>query len=502
MNFRTRLILTLSLALTAGLVVVLLASLNQVSRVVKEEQQRLLDSNLAVTMQRIRAHQQKLTASELTGFYADGYRRRRVVELVQQNVLADAGHELVIVNGSGQVLTGPWGTEKPPDLTFRTGGNVTHYEWQGQTWQIEYRWFAPWQWYVGFTTSKQALDGGIRHYILQLAFWLVLGMIFCIGVVVLVLRRLTSPLTNFARNVRQMSTDGQFNPIAYDGSNDEIGHLVNAFNDLVGRLSHRARNLQHEVDSRARVIEEQQMKLANSARLSALGEMAGGIAHEINNPLAILSGASELIKRLLERETISEPRVFKSLAITSRTISRIAEVVEGLRTISRDSSGDPMLPTTLRSILNETLPLIREKYLHHGIEIEVLASEAALDSPIMSRGVQISQVLLNLLNNTYDALDGLPEKFVRIEAGLTGKNLEIRVVDAGRGIPEAIHNKIFQPFFTTRRIGEGTGLGLSISRSTIQDHGGRLELDTAASHTTFVICLPVLEDPIVRSTPA
>lgn len=106
------------------------------------------------------------------------------------------------------------------------------------------------------------------------------------------------------------------------------------------------------------------------------------------------------------------------------------------------------------------------------------------------RGVQISQVLLNLLNNAFDAIELLPEKWIKLDAMKMEDTIVIHVTDSGHGIPEEEREKIFQPFYTTKPIGKGTGLGLSLSRKIVQDHKGTLTLDTNSAHTRFVIKIP------------
>jgi signal transduction histidine kinase len=106
------------------------------------------------------------------------------------------------------------------------------------------------------------------------------------------------------------------------------------------------------------------------------------------------------------------------------------------------------------------------------------------------RPTEISQVLLNLLNNAVDAVQPLAEKWVELQVRSAGKDVEISVMDSGKGIPEKIRDKVGQPFFTTKVVGHGTGLGLSISRGIVEAHGGHLNLDTQCEHTRFVVTLP------------
>ncbi len=252
------------------------------------------------------------------------------------------------------------------------------------------------------------------------------------------------------------------------------------------------------------VIEHQQAMIA-SAKMSALGEMAGGIAHEINNPLAVIQSLSEQMveilspgtaggsgARAIDRETLSQ-----MATMVHGTSERIARIVTGLRSFSRDGSRDSFEPVRIRSVIDESLGLCSEKFRSRGVRVTVrdFPSELTLEG----RGTQISQVLLNLLNNAFDAVEPLPGKQIWIEVGDLGEEVEIRVRDGGGGIPEDLRRRIFQPFFTTKEIGRGTGLGLSISLGIAQAHGGTLTLDERSENTCFVLRLPKTTERSPRS---
>ncbi len=233
---------------------------------------------------------------------------------------------------------------------------------------------------------------------------------------------------------------------------------------------------------------ENDMRLRQATKLTALGEMAGGIAHEINNPLSILRGFVDLMQRHMGRDYI-DPEVFRQYLMRSRaTIDRISRIVSGMRRISRDSSKDSMQPYAVNALLDDALDFVQEKFRGHGIRLDVL--RAAPDELVVCRPVEISQVLLNLLTNSFHALEGRPGGWVRIGVQADATRLCIQVEDGGAGVPEELREKIFQPFFTTKDIGKGMGLGLSVSRRILESHGGRLFLEPRSAHTCFVLELP------------
>lgn len=229
-------------------------------------------------------------------------------------------------------------------------------------------------------------------------------------------------------------------------------------------------------------------KAQHSLRLAALGEMAGGIAHEINNPLAIIRGRSDHLTILSRKGTLTHEKLIETTNKINSTVDRISKVVTGLRAFSRDTEHDPYSEAFVAQIVQDTLLLCQgrlEKY-----QIRLTVSEIDPNLKIECRSTQISQVLLNLINNARDAIMGLGEKWININVTDLDNQIEIRVTDSGLGIPETVQTKIFEPFFTTKEVGQGTGMGLSISAGIIKDHQGILSLNKISDHTEFVICLP------------
>ncbi len=241
------------------------------------------------------------------------------------------------------------------------------------------------------------------------------------------------------------------------------------------------------------MIEQQRAALVHSARLSALGEMAGGIAHEINNPLAIIRGVGEQIETLALEPQPDARRLGVLSGRLVTTVDRIAAIVSGLRDFSRDGEGDPFQVMRIKDLVLKTLTLCSEKFKTHGIQIETAGLEPAV--LIRCQPVRFSQVLVNLFNNAFDALDGLPESS-RKSLILTARDLnadfvELAVRDTGPGIPEDLVQKIMIPFFTTKPIGHGTGLGLSIASGICEAHGGRLGYSRGPEGgACFTITLP------------
>ena len=261
--------------------------------------------------------------------------------------------------------------------------------------------------------------------------------------------------------------------------------LTDANLHLEDKVIERTRELEQ---SKATIMQHQQ-SLIYSAKLSSLGEMAGGIAHEINTPLAIISMRTEQIEELIADGNLDEFKVLKNLHVIKSTTNRIAKIIAGLRFFASDAKKAPTEPISISKIIEETLSLCREKFSSHGVEIEV-KNESSVQPYVECRPIELSQVFLNLLNNSFDAVSEQAEKWVRVEIKDQDPYVEVSFVDSGVGISSEIQDKIMQPFFTTKDIGKGTGLGLSISRGIIESHQGKLQLAPNHPNTCFRVLLP------------
>lgn len=236
-------------------------------------------------------------------------------------------------------------------------------------------------------------------------------------------------------------------------------------------------------------LEGERARVAFSSKMATLGEMAGGIAHEINNPVTIIDGYATQLSVWVDQEPFDKLRVKVQAKKISDTVMRIARIVRGLRTFSRDGTHDPLQRTEIRSLVEDTLGLCTEKFRINDIKLFTpTAADMAL--AIDCRPTELSQVLLNLLFNAKDAVSDLAEKWVKLEIVDVSDFIELSVTDSGRGIPLEIRERMMQPFFTTKDVGQGTGLGLSISRGIVEAHGGRLYYDEKSPNTRFVVVIP------------
>ncbi|MCX6119133.1 MAG: ATP-binding protein [Proteobacteria bacterium] len=239
------------------------------------------------------------------------------------------------------------------------------------------------------------------------------------------------------------------------------------------------------------LLEEERAKVIQLSKLSALGEMAGGIAHEINTPLTVITLNAQLIEKNLIDGNENRDDMLRRAQSIVRVVGRIAKIISGLKGFSRDAAGDPWTKFTLRELIDLTLDLCQEKFKNNGVKL--IFSDTESTHLVHGQSVHLSQALLNLLNNSFDAIQNHSQKWIRIDIEQTTEWLRLKVSDCGEGLSTDIAKKLFQPFFTTKDVGHGTGLGLSISRNILKTHGGDLFYDESAKNTCFVIQLPRLD---------
>jgi len=232
--------------------------------------------------------------------------------------------------------------------------------------------------------------------------------------------------------------------------------------------------------------ERQQLefKLIQSEKMAAIGQLAAGIAHEIRNPLAIITNALYDLSALLEDPC---PDVREDLQIANAEMSRAQEIISNLLEFARDNQTE-FQPVDLNALIERTLKLMNKYLQNNGVRAQsVLGAIEACD--VNENGMR--QVLLNLITNAVQAMPKGGE--LRIETvALPGGRTRLSIADTGVGIPPERLGRIFNPFFTTKAPGEGTGLGLSVVHTVVKNAGGTIEVSSTPDRgTTFVIELPI-----------
>ena len=225
-------------------------------------------------------------------------------------------------------------------------------------------------------------------------------------------------------------------------------------------------------------------------RIIALSNMAGGLAHEISNPLSIIYGtASELLDLAKTEAMLPGNEVLEASTTIIKTSDRAIRILRGLRGFAREAGNDPMECASLHEIVEQAVQMQEARFSRHGVELRV---ELPASLPLIQcREIQIGQIVTNLLNNAFDAIveQNCAERWVLLQLRQIGERLELDVIDSGLGVDDTAREHLMDPFFTTKTRGLGMGVGLSLSRAIAHDHGGTLELCRGTEHTCFRLTL-------------
>lgn len=320
-----------------------------------------------------------------------------------------------------------------------------------------------------------------------------------IGIVVarrvaLLLARPVKELESLARRVAA----GERGVRIKKSSEDEIGDLADEFNRMSAALTEQEqeirelnRNLEEKVRIRTEELEEKshlllkvQQDLAKAERLAAVGELAAGVAHEINNPLAIIRGNSELVQMALPPDSGCQ----EELHIIAAATGRIERIVANLLTFAR-SEKKRISRVPLAALLGDIITQIG-----HQVPLEKITVQTDMDAgvEIEADADQLRQVFTNLLLNGIQAMPDGGELLVSVGSDAAAGVCEVTVSDTGVGIAAEHLDKIFNPFFTTRS--SGTGLGLSVSYGIVKDHGGEISVEsTPGKGSRFRVTLPFMQ---------
>ncbi|HSN14948.1 MAG TPA: ATP-binding protein [Anaeromyxobacteraceae bacterium] len=284
-------------------------------------------------------------------------------------------------------------------------------------------------------------------------------------------RRITAPLRHLQQAALRVGAGELGTQVPVEGRG-ETAELAAAFNRMSGELADR--------ESR---LSEAHTQLSRADKLSAVGELAASIAHEVKNPVTAVVGYAQL-----GRETLDLAEAHELFGLVEQQGWRAGEVLQSLLEFTRrePTAPEPVAPAAL---VDETLRLLRHPLRLRGVTV---TSELAEGLPtVLAHAGELQQVLVNLLLNAADAMEGREQRRVTVRASAGEGQVLLAVSDSGTGIPPELRGKIFQPFFTTKKGRDGTGLGLSVSQRIVKDLGGEIRLEsTVGEGSTFTVVLP------------
>lgn len=340
--------------------------------------------------------------------------------------------------------------------------------------------------YVGVLEKPYA---GVRNKAIVLfAALSVLGMSVAIGLGYFLEWKIIAPITRLSEAAAEVSR-GNLHPDLGPLEKGEIGVVQRAFSSMLEAIRDRETRQQRETES----------KLVMAQKLSSIGRLAAGVAHEVNNPLTGVLTCGHL---LLQREDLDE-EAREMLRVIVDATERVRRIVKSLLDFSRQTSLS-MEPTDINRVVLDTLPLVENQAAIKGVALRFEPGEGI--PPVPMDVQQVKSVLLNLLINALDATEagGAVEVSSRVALSMSREGtkrlgVELSVKDTGCGVPPENLERIFEPFFSTKEVGKGTGLGLAVAYGIVARHGGVIRVQSQVGKgTEFTIWLPLDEQDTAR----
>lgn len=264
-----------------------------------------------------------------------------------------------------------------------------------------------------------------------------------------------------------------------------------------------------EQQVRARLMDEHrdrvraQAAIAHASKLASLGEMTEEIAHEIKNPVAVIDAYAQQLGEEVDKGELTPGKVQEFVERIRNVVRRMDAIIKGLRAYGHRDDQEPFRDVPVAEIVSDTMSFCEWRFKRAGVELRL--PKVPPHWGVQCRPVQIGQVLVNLLNNAFDAIQGKFEKpWIEVSVEAHRDSISIAVTDCGAGIPKSVESHLMEAFFTTKNSGQGLGLGLAISNQIVKSHGGTLSVDHSRPHTTFVVKLPCRQGgaPIMKSKAA
>ncbi len=238
-------------------------------------------------------------------------------------------------------------------------------------------------------------------------------------------------------------------------------------------------------------LEKKRQDSVEHARMGTLVDMAGSVAHEINNPLTIILGWVQLLNNSVEKGS-SKEKILIGLDNIFQSVLRVESVVRGLSAFAKEGGGEEVQDLSIQNVLQTTLSICQTTLSDMGISF--VSQDLKSDVIIRGREGMFIQVFFNLIKNSMEAIKNLEERWIKINFETNDEELIIYFTDSGGGIPKEIQSKIMIPFFTTHEMEKGEtaiGLGLSVCKGIIEEHGGSFRLNSEVDNTQFIISLKI-----------
>jgi signal transduction histidine kinase len=443
-----------------------------------------------------------------------------------RRIIGNAPDEIAVVyyiDTAGELLAvggGPMGAPRPPwyvrGLIRRSHSSLIQVhaaELTGKSGRLDIVWHAARSelgavavFYPSYRGRGESMVQPLKEL---LVFFLVL-FAACGGIVAFTVAQFMAPIRRLEQRADAMARGELADPIAAGGEGDEIGRLTLALEEMRRKLREKLRSteevnldLERAVQMRTADLARKNRELAEtldklgraqqqivrSEKLASIGQLVAGIAHEINNPVnAIVNTVGPLEEAVgnIGKDPEAAKEVVEMVKVVQRGAQRTKAIVSALHNYSR-TDDESVVDFDVNRSLDDSLELLR-----HLLKQNVTVAKKYGDpGRVRGHAGQINQVFMNLLTNAAQALAGRDKALITIETRGDSSGVEVKITDNGPGIPPEVLPRIWDPFFTTKDVGEGTGLGLSIVHELVERHGGTIECDTKLGEgTTFSVKLP------------
>lgn len=298
-------------------------------------------------------------------------------------------------------------------------------------------------------------------------------------------KRVLKPLKSIYRATDKIR-QGSFSARAPVDRVDEIGQLAQGFNFMAESLAESYASLEHRVEERTRQVKELQQQFVQAAKMSAVGQLISGVAHELNNPLTVIMGFTSLAEMELSTSG-GEPRQIQLMRDLQFQADRCRKIVANLLQFARQVEPDFQL-CRINELIEQILRL--REYEFSTRNIKIVREYDAINPHLYADSNKLQQIVLNLLNNAYDAIRETGRGgTIWVRTKSLGESVLFEFLDNGTGISEP--NRIFDPFYTTKEVGEGTGLGLSVCYGLVQEHRGNIKAENWSQGARFTVVLPI-----------
>lgn len=370
-----------------------------------------------------------------------------------------------------------------------------------------------------FVYDDTSINQAIDQLIIQLTVLIVIAILIISGLAFYYGRRyIVSPVLGLAKATNSLEYGDVYEPLKTEIKIKELATLTKNFNQMSQTIRHREQALltsKQELEQSHKDLQESEAQRIQNEKMASLGVLVAGVAHEINNPIGFvksnidtlqhywsdirqlldelnsLPGAPELSQKIAEIYAKYDAAfiiddINPLIDSTNNGIFRVTEIIKSLKTFARNDSPDKVL-SDINEGVSATLVMAQNELKYHcDIDVDLCTVPATLMFPS-----KINQVLMNLLLNAGQAIEGKGK--ISVSTGVSGNNIFVKITDDGMGIEKEKLAQIFMPFYTSNPVGQGTGLGLSISHRIIEQHDGKIEVEsTVGQGSCFTVYLPIL----------